>query len=68
MSDDDEDFDGFDDDADSNADTDADQNMMSSRGNRFRKSWRDVERLREQREMDKLNNQDNWFDDLDRAL
>lgn len=35
---------------------------MSPRSNRPRRSWRDVERMREQREMEKLIANDNWFE------
>ena len=66
MRDDDEDFVEFDDEG-SGPEADVDNIQMRTRGNRSKRSWRDIERLREQRELDRLIASDSWFDDLDHA-
>ncbi len=66
MRDDDDDFVDFDEQG-SVPETDDDNIQMRARPNRSKRSWRDIERLREQREMDKLIASDSWFDDLDTA-
>lgn len=64
--DDDDDFDTIDDeDTDSNIDVES--ISMSHRSARGRRGWRDIERMREQKEIERLMGDDDWFDDLDRA-
>ena len=67
MKDDDDDFEDFETEDDSVV-MDAAPDTITVRNERFRKSWREIERLREERELEKLNQQDSWFDDLDRSL
>ncbi|MGJ8668622.1 MAG: hypothetical protein ACSHXK_03945 [Oceanococcus sp.] len=45
---------------------DAAPDTITVRGDRTRRSWRDIERFKEQREIERLNTQDNWYDELDR--
>lgn len=60
--------DDFDDvDGDEEVSVDIETISMSHRSTRQRRTWRDVERLREQKEIDRLLANDDWFDDLDRA-
>ncbi|ORE88840.1 hypothetical protein ATO7_03155 [Oceanococcus atlanticus] len=66
MSDEDDDFVDFDDESNA-SDTDVDNARLSARSSRTRRCWRDVERMREQRELERLNANDSWFDDLDRV-
>ncbi len=40
---------------------------LSPRSTRQRRTWRDIERLREQKEIDRLLSNDDWYDELDRA-
>lgn len=40
---------------------------LGHRSSRPRRTWRDIERLREQKEIDRLLTNDDWFDDLDQA-
>lgn len=66
MRDDDDDFVDFDDQG-PEPETDVDNMQIRARPSRSKRSWRDVERLREQKEMDRLIASDSWFDDLDTA-
>lgn len=67
MNDEDNGFENYDND-DNNGVSEMASETINVRAGRQRRSWRDIERLREQREMDRLSNQDNWFDELDRAM
>lgn len=66
MNEDEDEFEGFDGDEDGVLAEPA-PDTLTVRASRSRRSWRDIERLREQRELERLGNQDNWFDDLDHA-
>ncbi len=66
MSDEDDDFVDFDDD-DNTSEAEVDNAQLSARSHRSRRCWRDVERMREQKELERLSATDSWFDELDRA-
>ena len=65
MKDEEDDFEDVETDGDDTA-PDIDVITLGHRPNRPRRSWRDIERLREQRELDRLMT-DDWFDELDKA-
>ncbi len=66
MKDDDDDYEEIEDgDEDSNVEVEA--ISLSHRHARARRGWRDIERMREQKEIDRLLADDDWFDELDRA-
>ncbi len=67
MKDDEDDFDPLDDQDDDDSTPDIEPVSLSHRTARPRRCWRDIERMREQREIDKLLTDQDWFDDLDTA-
>ncbi len=66
MKDDDDDYEEVEDADDDNA-VDIEPISLSHRHARARRGWRDIERMREQKEIDRLLADDDWFDELDRA-
>ena len=66
MSGEDNDIDDFDE-ADDSETIEPETIRLNARNGRPRRSWREVERMREQRELDRLSATDNWYDDLDHA-
>ena len=65
MADEDDDFDPVDDE-DVDASIDPETVAPKHRPGRLRRSWRDVERLREERALRRLMTDEDWFEELER--